>query len=129
MKVFCHNCNLISVIKQPTCYKNPNNPTCSYLILSNTPIIFQRTLVIETGLSDFHLMTLTVMKKSFRKFQPRPINYRYYKNFSNKKTFRGWLLEKLSKEVFVNNDGRLQKFFGTNIQVLNQHAPQKIKYV
>ena len=83
MKTFCVNCNLTSLIKQPTCYKNPNNPTCIDLILSNTPRSFQSTCVIETGLSDFHLMTLTVMKKSFRKFHPRLINYRSYKNFSN----------------------------------------------
>ena len=40
------------------------------LILSDTPRSFQNTYVIETELSDFHLMTLTVMKKSFREFHP-----------------------------------------------------------
>ena len=128
MKTFCDNYNLTSLIKQPTCYKNPNNPTCIDLILSNTPRSFQSTCVIETGLPDFHLMTLTVMKKSFRKFHPRLINYRSYKNFSNK-AFRECLLEKLSKEIFENNDEGLQRFCDINLQVLNQHAPQKIKYV
>ena len=108
--------------------QNPNNPTCIDLILSNTPRGFQSTCVIETGLSDFHLMTLTVMKKSFRKFQPRLINYRSYKNFSNE-AFRECLLEKLSKEIFEHNDDGLQRFCDINLQVLNQHAPQKIKYV
>ena len=28
MKAFCDNYNLTSLIKQSTCYKNPNNPTC-----------------------------------------------------------------------------------------------------
>ena len=90
IKGFCDNCNLTSLIKQPTCQKNPNNPTCFDLILSNTPRSFQSTIietgnstVIGTGLSDFHLMTLTVMKKSFRIFQPRLISYRSYRNFSN----------------------------------------------
>ena len=92
MKAFCDNYNLTSLIKQPTCYKNPNNPTCIDLILSNTPRSFQSTCVIETGLSDFHLMTLTVMKKSFRKFHLRLINYRSYKNFSNE-AFRECLRE------------------------------------
>ena len=63
MKAFCDNYNFTSLIKQPTCYKNPNNPACIDLILSNTPRSFQSTCVIETGLSDFHLITLTVMKK------------------------------------------------------------------
>ena len=128
MKAFCDNYNLTSLIKQLTCYKNPNNPTCIDLILSNTPRSFQSTCVIETGLSDFHLMTLTVMKKSFRKFHPRLINYRSYKDFSNE-AFRECLLEKLSKEIFENNDEGLQRFCDINLQVLNQHAPQKIKYV
>ena len=68
------------------------------------------------------------MKKSFRKFHPRLINYRSYKNFSNE-VFRECLLEKISKEVFLNNDEGLQRFCDIKLQVLNQHAPQKIKYV
>ena len=128
MKAFCDNYNLTGLIKQPTCYKDQNNPTCIDLILSNTPTSFQSTCVIETGVSDFHLMTLTVIKKSFKKFHPRVINYRSYKNFSNE-AFREYLLEKLSKEVFVNNDEGLQRICDINLQMLNQHAPQKIKYV
>ena len=54
MKAFCDNYNITSLIKQPTFYKNPNNPTCIDLILSNTPRSFQSTCVIETALADFH---------------------------------------------------------------------------
>ena len=128
MKAFCDNYNLASLIKQPTCYKNPNNPTCIDLILSNTPRSFQSTCVIETGLSDFHLMTLAVMKKSIRKFHARLINYRSYKNFSNE-AFRECLLENFQKEIFENNHEGLRRFCDINLQVLNQHAPQKITYV
>ena len=117
-KAFCDNCNLTSLIKQPTCYKNPNNPTCIGLILSNTPRSFQITCVIETGRSDFHLMTLTVMKMSFRKLQPRLVNYRSNKKFTNE-AFRECLLEKLLKEVFVNNNGGLQMYCDINLQLLN----------
>ena len=55
MKSFCENYNLKSLIKQPTCYKNPNKPT----ILTNVPRMLQSTCVLETRLSDFHLMTVT----------------------------------------------------------------------
>ena len=48
-------------------------------------------------------MTLTVMRKAFKKFQPRIINYRSYKRFPNE-TFRKDLLENFSNESFVNND-------------------------
>ena len=81
MKYFCVNYKLKSLIKQSTCYKNPDNPACIDLLLTNAPRSFQSTCVLETGLSDFHLMTLTVMRRSFRKLQPRIINYRSYKNF------------------------------------------------
>ena len=64
MKTFCENYNLQNLIKQPTCYKNPSRPTCIDLISTNVPRSFQSTGVIETGLSDFHLITLNVMKKS-----------------------------------------------------------------
>ena len=35
MKSFCENYNLKSLIKQTTCCKNPNKPTCINLILTN----------------------------------------------------------------------------------------------
>ena len=33
--------NLTSLIKEPTCYKNPDNPSCIDLILTNKPFSFQ----------------------------------------------------------------------------------------
>ena len=63
MKTFCDIYNLTSLIKQLTCYKNPSHPKCIDLILTNVPQSFQTTCVAEAGLLDFHLMTLTVMRK------------------------------------------------------------------
>ena len=56
IKIFCSNFNLTSMINKPTCYKNPDKPTCIDLILTNCPGSFQNSCVIETGLSDFHNM-------------------------------------------------------------------------
>ena len=53
MKAFCNNYNVTSLIKQPTCYKNPNNPACIDLILSNTPRSFQSTCVLEKDYQIF----------------------------------------------------------------------------
>ena len=72
-----------SLIKEPTCYENPNKPSCIDLNLTNKPQSFQHSGVIETGLSDFHKMTVTVMKTFFEKLQPRVVNYRDYKYFEN----------------------------------------------
>ena len=99
MKSFFETYNLTNLIKQPTCYKNLDNPTCIDLILTNIPRTFQSTCVIETGLSDFHLMTLTIMRKTFKKQRPRIINYRSFKHSSNeelKKYFKGNLSNQTS---------------------------------
>ena len=127
MKTLCKNYSPQNLIKRPTCYKKPSRPTCIDLILTNVPRSFQRTCVKETGLSHFHLMTLTVMKKSFKKFQPRIINYRSYKHFSND-TFRKDLIDKLSNEKFVINDDGLKRFCELSVNVWNKHAPRKKKY-
>ena len=109
MKSFCENYNLKSLTKQTTCYKNSNKPTCIDLILTNVPCIFQSTCVLETALSDFHLMKMTVMRKTFKKMHARVINYRSYRDFSNE-VFRVSLINNLSNEVFLNNDNGLEKF-------------------
>ena len=65
-------------------------------MLTNKPRSFKHSCVIETGLSDFHRMTVTVMKATFEKLQPRVVNYRDYKYFENCR-FRADLLSELSK--------------------------------
>ena len=76
---FCQVYNLKSLIKEPTCYKNPDKPTCIDLILTNRPKSFQDSTAIDTGLSDFHKMIITVMKTYFEKQNPKVITYRDYK--------------------------------------------------
>ena len=127
MQSFCESYNLTSLIKQPTCYKNPDKPSCIDLILTNNTHMFQSTCVIETGLSDFHLMTVTVMRKTFKKLMPRLINYRSFKSFSND-DFRVSLMDDLSNENFVNNDNGLEKFCKVATNTLNRFAPIKKKY-
>ena len=83
MKTFCDSYRLTSLTKQPTYYKSPSQPKCIDSILANVPRIFQNTRVLETGLSDFHLMTLTIIRKSFRKLKARVVSYRSHKYFLN----------------------------------------------
>ena len=83
MRNFCNSYSLHSRIKQPTCFKNPENPSCIDLILANKPRSFQSTCVIETGLSDFHRMTVSVLKSHFCKLPPKIVTYRDFKRFEN----------------------------------------------
>ena len=127
IKAFCDNYGLKNLVRQPTCCKSPSNPTCIELIPTNASQRFQSPCVLETGLSDFHLMTVTVMRKIFKKLKPRTINCKSYKHFSNE-AYRESLLHKLSKEVFVNNDDGLQRFCDITINILNRHATHKRKH-
>ena len=68
---------------KPTCFKNLDNPSRIYLILTNCSRSFQNSGAIETGLSDFHKLVVTVMKTTFKKSKPKIITYRSYKSFSN----------------------------------------------
>ena len=73
--------SLKNLVKQSTCFKNPNKPTCIDLILTNCPRSLQNTDTFETGLSDFHKLTFTVLKQHFPKQKPRVVIHRQYKNF------------------------------------------------
>ena len=42
------------LLKIGSCFKNPENPSCIDLILTNSPYTFQNSCVIETGLTYFH---------------------------------------------------------------------------
>ena len=59
-------------------------------------------------MSDFCLMTVTFMRKIFKKLKPETINYKSYKSFSNE-VYTKSLLYELSIDVFVNNVDGLQK--------------------
>ena len=62
MKEFCEN-----LIKHPTCYKSAANPSSIDIMLTNKTLSFQNSMTVETGLSDFHKMTITVLNKIFQK--------------------------------------------------------------
>ena len=63
MKCFFDNYDLKSLIKQSTCYKNPDNPTCIDLFLTNAPRWFSKYMCLRNLAVIFHLMTLTVLRK------------------------------------------------------------------
>ena len=63
---FCILNGLTSLIKKPTCFKNPNKPTYIDFILTNQPSCFQHSKVFETEFSDLHLLTVTESKMSFK---------------------------------------------------------------
>ena len=56
---FFNTYSMKNLVKEPTCYK-AETPRCIDLILTNRNQSMQHTTAIETGLSDFHKMIVTV---------------------------------------------------------------------
>ena len=121
---FCDIYNLKNLVKEPTCYKNPDNPSCIDLFLTNRPRTFQCTTKIETGNSNFHKLVVTVLKTFYKKKRPKIIHYRNYKNSEN-----GSFCQDLKKELlkFDVTNAALSKFNDTVLSVLDKHAPKKKK--
>ena len=87
MKNFCEMYDLKNLIKTPTYYKNPDNPISIDVMLTNRKNWFENSIAIETGLSDHHRMTISVLEVHHKKRLPVIKYYRCYKNF-NMITFR-----------------------------------------
>ena len=67
MSDFLHIYNLKNLVEQEACHKNPDKPSCIGLILTNCHKSSQNTNVFEKGHSDFHKMTISVLKSHFPK--------------------------------------------------------------
>ena len=115
MKEFC-NLNWLTSLIKTTCFKNPDKSTCIDLIFTNQPKFFQHRKLFETGISVFHLLTLTEFKMGFQKLPPKVVNYWDYKNFDNEKTSLD-----ISKFGFGASD--LEGFKNTIFCIFNKYVP------
>ena len=95
MAAFCNEYKLKALNKEPTCFKNFLSPSCKDSYLTNCPKSFKSTLTIETGLSDFYKLTVTVLKVKHEKVPSKTMQYKDYKNFDATKFF-----EKHSSEAY-----------------------------
>ena len=123
---FCCVYGLKNLVKSPTCFKNIDHPSCIDLILTNKSGSFQNTLVIETGLSDFDQLTVTVMKMNFQKQVPKILYYRNMKHFDNE-IFRNDFYQELSKYDALNIECiHFEEIF---LKTFNVHAPLKKRFL
>ena len=118
--------NFTNLIKEPTCYKNVVKPTSIDQIFANHARCFQHSGIYETGFSDLHKLTFTVLNMFYAKQKPRIIKYRDYKDL-NKTTFRMDLLKELSLSNLQNGDFDKFKFIVDSL--LESHAPMKEKHI
>ena len=124
MKTFAETHKLRNLMKEPTCFKNPENPTCIDLILTNKRLSFKNTYVIETGLFDFHKMIVAVMKMHFPKMKPLVVSYWKYKDFHNE-TFLDLLRHELNVQGQFLNEKGLDVFSTICTEIFGKHAPKR----
>ena len=122
MKEFCDNYNLTNLISGQTCFKSVTNPSSIDVMLTNRALNFECSSTLETGLSDHHKMTVTVMKRYYKKLEPITITYREYKSFDGTK-FREEIKTRLDNAETINVDD-FTKIFN---KVIDNHAPKKKK--
>ena len=104
---FLYQHELTSINRNPTCYKNPNNPSG-----------ILKTETIFTRLSDFHKLVLSVFKLHFSKAKAKEISYRDFRAFKEN-NFNRDLQNRLSAQS-VEEYAPFEKVF---LDVLNKHAP------
>ena len=111
MQQFCESYFLENVVKKPTCFKNPAEPTCIDMIITNKRGMFQSAKTYETDLSDFHKLVVSIMKLSYKK---RSVFMMHFKNSLN--------------ENLANNTELDYNSFGEIIlNLLSSRAPFKKK--
>ena len=69
-------------------------------------------------------MIVTVLKTSYRNIEPRVINYRDYKSFSNE-GFRESLLQNLKGKLSEDSDQSFSNVINTYNNVLEKQIPRK----
>ena len=114
---------LHSLIREPTCFKS-SPPKCIDLILTNRKHNFIHCTPIETGLSDFHKLTSTILKTEFIKGEPQIVTYRNFKNV-NAIHFNNDIRDEMQQ---INNPS-YSSFSDIFARVLDSHAPLKKKAV
>ena len=123
LKDFNEQYSCKNVVKDPTCYKNINNPSTIDLIITNTPRSCWNTKSFVNGLSDFHALVVTTLNIKFDKPQPKEVIYRDYKNF-DLNNFQRDLLTVLSSGCSDYNT-----FETMFLSTLNLHTPFKKKVI
>ena len=114
--------------KGQTSHKNPENPDCNYVIITNKPRNFQNLSVIGTSLSDFHKMTVTVLRMQFRILKPRVLLYKNYNIFLNE-TFINCLKVELDTQCISPYENDFLNFSKFCAKTLNKHVSRKRKTI
>ena len=94
---FCDIFDLEKLINCSTCDTIRYASTSIDVVMTNKKRSLKNSCTVATGISDYHLMVLTVMRANYERFKPMKIQYRSYKNFDEDK-----FIQDLQKLPFIN---------------------------
>ena len=114
--------NAKNLVKDKTCFKSLDNPSCIYIFITNSYQSFQKTTTVFTALPDFHNIVITVLKTTFPKAKPKVLSHMDFSKFVDDDFHRD-MREKLSNIP----KGKYISFERAFLQVLSHHAPWKEK--
>ena len=89
--------------------------SCIGLVLTSRPSLHQLTNVLETRISDHHLLIYTMLKSTYTKMEQKVLSREFLKNFSGKS-----FLQDLKQGL--SNTGSFSDFNNEFKNTLNDHA-------
>ena len=119
LKTFLNSNNFYNLIKSNPCFKSKGS--CIKLFLINRKYSFKFSGSYETGISDFHYMIHTMLKSCYSNTEPKLLNYRNFKHFSQE-AFKEGLSEALCD--CGNSYDDFEHIFTSK---LDKHVPKKKK--
>ena len=96
--------NLSNFVKEPSFFKNPDNPSCLALFLKSRPKCFESTMTMKTEISDFHKMIIS-FKIFYKTQKPKIIHYRNYETF-NANLFKGNSVSSGNANSYAKNENK-----------------------
>ena len=123
MNSFCNVNSFKPLTKEPTCFKNPSNPSCIDLFIKNRPHWIQNTCTLK-GISDFHKTVVTVIKVFYKTQKPELFNIEVTENLIEN-------LSELNKELMKidTNKAELKELTDQFWKLLDNQALKKQKQV
>ena len=66
LREFCNSFSLGHLIKIPTCYMDANPSSIDHII-RNMTFLFMKPCTVETGVSDYHKLIISICRMTFAK--------------------------------------------------------------
>ena len=125
---FCDTFFLNNLILGKTCF-NAASGTSVDVMLTNRPRSFQKTAIIETGLSNRYKLIVSFFRTHFARLPPKKSEYRNYKKIDSKSFLYELDQELLKGEMYKDHSDKFSAFTNVFRNVLDKYSPLKTKTI